>query len=154
MRENNDIFDRIMSRQCMAWFLPCYRRYKEMLLYGFFGCGTVLISVGTYALLTEVFSWDILMANAVSWLFATMFAFFTNRTWVFSSHATGIRAFFIQLGSFCFGRFLTLLIEEWMLYFFIGQLQFPNMIIKFIGQIVVILLNYLVSKLVVFRRKK
>lgn len=154
MRNKNDIFDRLMARPCMAWFRPYYFKYKEMLLYAFFGGGTVLISVGTYALLTEVFLWHILFANALAWVFATLFAFFTNRIWVFASHAVGVKAFVLQLGSFSFGRFLTLMIEEGMLYFFVGRLRLPNIGVKVAAQIVVIILNYLLSKLIVFRRKK
>ena len=154
MRNKNDIFDRLMKKPCMKRFRPYYFRYKEMLLYAFFGGGTVLISVSTYALMTELFLWHILLANAVAWIFATLFAFFTNRTWVFASHATGVRAFFLQLGSFGFGRFLTLMIEEGMLYYFVGRLRFPNMGVKAVAQVVVIILNYLVSKLIVFRRRR
>ena len=153
MRKNNDVFDRLMKKRCMARFRPYYYRYKEMLLYAFFGGGTVLISIGSYAVLTEIFGWDILLANAMAWIFATLFAFFTNRTWVFSSHATGVRAFCLQLFSFSFGRFLTLLIEEWMLYYFVWMLQWSNMGVKVVAQAVVIILNYLFSKLIVFRRR-
>ena len=83
----------------MARFRPYYNRYKEMLLYAFFGGGTVLINVIVYSVLTETFFWGILVANAVAWLFATLFAFFTNRTWVFASHARGVKAFCLQLGA-------------------------------------------------------
>ncbi len=154
MRGKNDFFDRLMRRKVLARFRPFYNRYKEMLLYVFFGCGTFLISVLTYALFTEIFFWDILFANAVAWIFATLFAFFTNRTWVFASHAVGVKAFLLQIGSFSLGRFLTLLIEEWMLFFFVGQLGLSNMFIKLIAQIVVIILNYVLSKLIVFRKRR
>lgn len=154
MRNRNDIFDRLMAKKCMARFRPYYFRYKEMLLYAFFGGGTVLISVGSYALLTEFFLWNILFANALAWVFATLFAFFTNRTWVFVSHAVGVKAFFLQLGSFSFGRFLTLMIEEGMLYFFVGRCNFPNVGVKVVTQVIVIVLNYMISKLIVFRRRR
>lgn len=154
MRKKQDVFDRLMSYRCFDWFRPYYVRYKEFWLYALFGLGTVLISVGMYALLTERLQMGILIANAISWIFATLFAFLTNRTWVFTSHVRGVRAFFVQLGSFFCGRFITLVIEEWMLFFFIGVMAFPNMTVKFISQAVVILLNYLVSKWIVFRRKK
>ena len=154
MRGKNDFFDRLMQRPSMERFRPFYHHYKEMILYVFFGCGTFLISVLTYALFTELFCWDILFSNAISWIFATLFAFYTNRTWVFSSHAVGVVAFFLQLGSFSLGRFLTLLMEEWMLYFFVGQLGLSNMFIKLIAQIVVIILNYVLSKLIVFRKRR
>ena len=154
MRKNNDVFDRLMKKPYMARFRPYYNRYKEMLLYAFFGGGTVLINVIVYSVLTEAFFWGILLANAVAWVFATLFAFFTNRTWVFASHARGVKAFCLQLWSFSFGRFLTLMIEEGMLYCFVGRLHWHNVSVKLAAQVVVIMANYFVSKLIVFRRRR
>lgn len=154
MRGQNDIFDRMMARPFMKRIHPYYIRYKEMWLYTLVGVGTVLINVGIYTVYTEIARVGILYANALAWVFATMFAFFANRAWVFRSHATGVRAFIVQFASFFFGRFLTLVLEEWMLLFFILHLHFPNVPVKAAAQIVVIATNYLVSKLIVFRRKK
>lgn len=153
MREE-DIFDRIVSVPWLKWFRPLFYRYREMWLYALFGTGTFLINFFVYSLYTEIINLSILVANAFAWLFATMFAFYTNRRWVFVSHATGVRAFFLQLGSFCTGRFLTLVIEEIMLYYLIEVQQLPNMLIKLFSQIVVIVLNFFISKWIVFRRKK
>lgn len=94
------------------------------------------------------------MANAIAWIFATLFAFYTNRRWVFIFHPKGVYAFFVQLGGFCLGRLLTLGIEEMMLYFCIEVYHLPNMLIKMLAQIIVIALNYVFSKLIVFRGKK
>ena len=155
MRNNDDCFDRfvrwITKYRYMKWFAPVYARFKEMLLYALFGLGTVIISIGSYSWLTETMGMHILQANAISWIGATLFAFFTNRKWVFTSHKQGVLAFFQQLGSFSFGRALTLLLEEWMLYYFVGVLEMPNMGVKWVAQFVVIATNYVISKLIVFR---
>ncbi|MBQ5431585.1 MAG: GtrA family protein [Lachnospiraceae bacterium] len=131
---------------------PYYKKYKELMLYGIFGLGTFLISMGSYWLFTENFGWYILISNAMSWVFATAFAFFTNRKYVFVNHPHGGFAFFYQLGTFSTGRLFTLGIEEFMLLFFIGLLQQPNMPVKFFSQVIVIVLNYIFSKLLVFGR--
>ncbi len=110
---------------------PLYRKYME---------------------LTEPLHWNILLGNALSWVFATAFAFFTNRRYVFYNHTSGVFAFFYQLGTFCAGRIITLVIEELMLGIFIGICHFPNMLIKFIAQFVVITLNYVFSKIFVFKK--
>ncbi|MDD5956865.1 MAG: GtrA family protein [Lachnospiraceae bacterium] len=131
---------------------PLYRKYKELMLYGMFGLGTFIISLFTYWLFTEPLHWNILLGNALSWVFATAFAFFTNRRYVFYNHTSGVFAFFYQLGTFCAGRIITLVIEELMLGIFIGICHFPNMLIKFIAQFVVITLNYVFSKIFVFKK--
>lgn len=132
---------------------PIYLKYKELALYGLFGLGTFLIAIFTYALFTETFRWNILFANALSWIFATAFAFYTNRRYVFVSHATGVFAFFMQLWGFSVGRLVTLAIEEGMLYVFIEQMHLPNMTVKCCSQFIVVALNYVFSKLIIFRNQ-
>ncbi len=153
MREE-DIFDRIVSVSWLRWFRPWFYRYRGMWLYALFGLGTVLINMFVYSLYTEWIDLGVLLANAIAWIFATLFAFFTNRRWVFVSHAVGVFAFFLQMGSFCLGRFMTLLVEEAMLYFMVEVQGLPNMIVKFFSQVTVIALNYGISKWIVFRRRK
>ena len=158
MRKNKDSFDRafywmLQRHPRMKVLRPYYVRYKEMLLYAFFGIGTFLIALLSYMFFTEQMHVNVLIANAISWVFATLFAFITNRTWVFSNHAKGVKAFFIQMGSFFFGRLITLAIEEQMLNVLVLKMGLPNMPIKFLSQIIVIILNYLISKLLVFRKR-
>ena len=78
--------------------------------------------------------------------------FFTNRIWVFNAPTNGAKEFFAQLISFFGGRVVTLVIEEVILLVFITWLHFPSMVIKIIAQVVVIVLNYVISKLVVFKK--
>ena len=152
-----DNFDRaatwLTKFHILRWFKPLYVRHKEFLLYGLFGIGTILVSVSTYMLMTEVFGWNILIANAISWIFATTFAFVTNRIWVFTRHPKGIWAFLIQFTGFYFGRVLTLVLEEWILYYFVGVLELPNFPVKLVAQAAVIAGNYVFSKLIVFRKR-
>ena len=149
-----DIFDRIVSVSWLSWFRPIYYKYREMWLYALFGLGTVLINLFVYSLFTEKINLGVLVANAIAWIFATLFAFYTNRRWVVIFHTEGLYAFFVQLSGFCLGRLLTLGIEEFMLYICIEVYHLPNMLIKLIAQVIVIALNYLFSKLVVFRNRK
>ena len=158
MMNPNDLMDRFIDwafrnhpvgRQKVQ---PLYVRYKQPMMYGVFGFQTFLLAITSYALFTEYWGWNIMIANAISWVLSTLFAFFTNRKWVFISHAVGVAAFFRQFASFCLGRLITLAIEEWMLWFFIGQLNLPNMPVKFCSQFIVIALNYVFSNLIVFRK--
>ena len=124
-----DIFDKIMHLPGLRVFEPLYKKYKEVLLYLFFGVLTTVVSIGSYA-------------------------FFTNRIWVFAAPTKTVEEFMKQLVSFAGGRVLTLVIEEIILLVFITMLHFNSMLIKFIAQVVVIILNYVISKLLVFRKDK
>lgn len=81
-----------------------------------------------------------------------MFGFMTNRVWVFDSPTNGIVDFLKQMLAFYSGRVVTLVIEEAILLVFITWLGFDSMVIKIIAQVVVIVLNYVISKLLIFKR--
>ncbi|MCI7469863.1 MAG: GtrA family protein [Lachnospiraceae bacterium] len=148
------IFDSIFTRHPKSRKVePLYHKYKELMLYGMFGLGTFIIALFTYWLFTEPMHMHVLVGNALSWIFATAFAFITNRYFVFYNHTSGVFAFFYQLGAFCVGRVLTLGIEELMLGILIGAMHLPNMLIKVLAQIVVITLNYVFSKIFVFKKE-
>lgn len=151
---NEDVFDRVVSVWWLGWFRATYYKYREMWLYALMGLGTVLINLFVYSLFTESIDLGVLLANAIAWVGATLFAFVSNRRWVFTFHTTGFYALMVQLGGFCAGRLITLGIEELMLYVCIEICHLPNMLIKFFAQIIVIALNYFFSKLVVFRKPK
>lgn len=80
-----------------------------------------------------------------------MFTFITNRIWVFHAPTHTMSEFIKQMLSFFGGRVLTLVIEEGIIFVFITKLEFDSMIVKSIAQIVVIVMNYVVSKLYVFK---
>ena len=80
-----------------------------------------------------------------------LFVFFTNRIWVFQASTKTGGEFLCQMVSFFGGRVATILLEELMIYVFITRMQFPNLPVKIVAQIVVIILNYVVSKVFVFK---
>lgn len=77
--------------------------------------------------------------------------FFTNRTWVFDGHVKTARELMRQAGTFFGGRVFTLLLEEIILAVFITWLAFNTGVVKLAAQVVVIVLNYVISKTWVFR---
>lgn len=140
-------FDRMMRLPVLNRMEPFYREHKEILLYLFFGGLTFVVSIATYAFFIRVLGADALVANLFSWIFAVSFAYITNRTWVFESNATGRQAVLKEMGKFFSGRIATLLVEELILLVFIKWLHFDSMAVKVVAQVVVILLNYVISKL-------
>lgn len=146
-----DIFDKLMKLPVLNIFEPFYKANKEMLLYLFFGGLSFVVSVVTYGIFNQGIGLNELIANVISWIITVIFAFFTNRIWVFNAPTNGVKEFIAQIVSFFGGRVVTLVIEEVILLVFITWLDFPSMVIKIIAQVVVIVLNYVISKLVVFK---
>ena len=152
--EHKDIFDRIMDTRLMRPFGPLYRRYKEILLYVFFGALTTLVSFATFYLFADVFGIHELIANVISWIFAVTFAYITNRIWVFADKAYSRRGIMREAASFYGGRLATLGFEELILLIFVTVLGFNDMIVKIAASVGVLVLNYIISKLIVFRKEK
>lgn len=125
---------------------------KELVRYVFFGVCATAVSVGSFALCEGLLGINELVANVISWILAVNFAYLTNRTWVFSSRATG-KAMLAEWLSFCSGRLVTLGLEELMLLVLVTWLSFPGTPVKLAAQAVVLVGNYLISKLIVFKKK-
>ena len=151
MKKDKDIFDRIMEWKILSIFNPFYKKYKEVLLYLFFGGLTTFISIGSYAFFDISMHMDPMIANIFSWILAVLFAYVTNRIWVFDSNAEGMKGIIQEMVSFFGGRVATLLMEELILYVGINLLSMNSIGVKVAAQILVLVGNYLISKLFVFK---
>lgn len=149
-----DIFDRLMHLPLLRLLEPFYKAHKEGLLYLFFGGVTTLVSFAVFWLFESLLGWNELLANLLSWVISVAVAYVTNRTWVFANRATGSRAIALEIVSFYLSRVATFLIEEGILLVFVTWLKLPPMLVKIVASVVVIILNYVFSKIFVFRKKK
>mgnify|MGYP004548457507 CR=1 FL=1 len=153
MRSKKDIFDRIMELPVLRIVNPFYKKNKEILLYLFFGGLTFLVSISSYAVFNIRIGWNALTANIVSWILAVAFAYTTNRIWVFESSTDRGSNLIKEITCFVGGRIATLVIEELILFIFITELEMNSILVKIVAQVVVIVLNYVISKFV-FRPQK
>lgn len=128
-------------------------KYREQLLYLVCGGMAMVVSVVSFAVAERLAGLPTLAANVVSWVLSVAFAYGTNRSWVFASKARGTAAIAKEAASFVAGRLLTLAVEELMLLVGVSLLSLDSMAVKLAAQVVVVVLNYLISKFVVFRKK-
>ena len=152
MSEQKDIFDKIMSLPGLRRFYGLYKKYKQVLLYILFGGVSTVVSIGSFVLCETVLGMNELIANVISWILAVSTAYATNRTWVFGSKVTG-KEMWKEMASFFSGRVLTLVMEEVILLIFVTWLGLPGVWIKVAAQIAVLVGNYFISKLIVFKKK-
>ena len=155
--EPRDVFDRIMLLPVLRVFNPFYRKYKEKLLYLFFGGLTTVVDIVVFWLFCSVLGVNELIANVIAWIAAVLFAFVVNRTWVFDAKTEDRRETARQFFTFVGGRVFSLLCEEAILAVFITWLGLWPLPVKIAAQILVLILNYGISKWLVFRdpeRKK
>lgn len=152
--KDKDIFDRIMGLPGLRVLKPWYKAHKEVLLYLFFGGITTLVSIGSYGVCLYTCHIPALVANVISWILAVLTAYITNRIWVFESEAKGSAGIIKEMTAFFGGRLFSLLIEELIILIFINGLKCNAMAVKICAQIVVLILNYVISKFWVFRQRK
>ena len=153
MERNENLFDRITHSKIFNIFESLYKNNKEVILYVFFGGLTTLVSIVTFVVAANVFYINILIANAISWIFAVTFAYVTNRAWVFRSKTKGADIL-NEAFSFYIGRFTSLMAEELILIVFVSWMGFNSLVVKIVAQFVVLVMNYFISKLIVFKEKK
>ena len=135
-------------------------RYQEQLLYLIFGGLTTLVDWGItfagYRIFAEQMDryWFTVHAiDSVAWLAAVLFAFFTNRLLVFRSRKRGFLPVLGELGTFAGGRVATLLMQEAIMAISVTALRFNEYLVKIIAAVIVVIANYFISKLLVFRSR-
>ena len=136
-------------------------RYREQLLYLIFGGLTTavdwVVSFLLYGMWNQAIDANVFVihgANVIAWIAAVLFAFFTNRKWVFQSEQRGVVAVLGELCTFAGGRVLTFFLQEAMVAIFFDWLGLNKYAVKLIAAVIVVILNYVISKVLVFRKKK
>ena len=130
-----------------------FEKYKALILYGIFGVTTTIINVVSYALLLFI-GINVQIAVVFSWLLAVIVAYLTNRVWVFNSGAVTKLELLREFISFMLARLATLVVEMVIIWFGVQLLNQDPIVWKIIDNIVVIILNYIISKLIVFKIRK
>ena len=128
-----------------------YKKYREQISYLFFGGMTTLVNFVTYAILTGVNeNFDKTLANVFAWFAAVLFAFFTNKFFVFR-HKSGehiLREFLAFFGA----RALSGLVENGGFAFFVEVLRYNDWIVKIAIAVFVVIANYVLSKFLIFKK--
>lgn len=132
-----------------------YNKYQEIIKYLIFGVLTTIVSLVTYYLLVFTIlnpnnPIQLQIANIISWITCVTFAYITNRKYVFNSQNRNITSEIIKFYS---SRLTTLFIDILIMFIFVTVLHFNDKIIKLIVQFIIIILNYILSKILVFKKK-
>lgn len=137
-----------------------YHKYEEIINYLIVGVLTTVVSVGVkFGLLFTVLDpkkeLELQIAVVISWICAVAFAYFANRIFVFKSKS---KDYLKEITTFVGGRIVTLLMDMFIMWFFVNLLNLNTkiwvIISTLIAQVVVTVANYILSKLFVFKKKK
>jgi len=129
------------------------QKYKGLILYGVFGALTTAINIAAYALCYRVLHLPNVPSNVIAWILGVAFAFITNKLYVFESRSLARGTVVRELVSFVSARLATGLLDLAVMFVGVDLLHGPDLVFKVASNVIVILLNYVLSKLIVFRKK-
>ena len=129
-----------------------FTKYEELILYVFFGGLTTLVNIVVYWFCADVLHIYYLISNAFAWVLAVLFAYVTNRTWVFKSKKRGVSAIIREIMLFVSGRILSGLGDTLIMFICVSVLMLPGLVAKIAANVFVVIFNYIFSKLIIFRK--
>jgi len=124
----------------------------EKILYLFFGGLTTLINIVTYRIWTSLFGLDYMKSSIIAWIIAVLFAFLTNKYYVFKSKNNNLINTLKEIFSFFIFRVLSLFLDLCTMYLLVSMVRINDMYAKIIANVLVIIANYFASKLIIFRK--
>lgn len=152
----------------MKMISKLYNKYKEVILYVVFGVLTTLVNFGAFWIFTKILGENLyLINNAIAWIIAVIFAYITNKLWVFDSKSFKFKVLIKEFTSFVVARLFSFGVEELGIWLFVDILSFGErsfnifnltisgqMIAKVFLAVIVVIMNYFFSKFIIFAKKK
>lgn len=128
-------------------------KYRDILSYLFFGVLTTAVNYVVYLPLYNLLGFSGTVSNCIAWAASVAFAFLTNKPFVFQSHDWSAKTVLPELTKFVGCRVGSGLMETAVIFVFVDWLGFNGNIFKLVTSVLVVVLNYVGSKLLVFRKK-
>ncbi len=135
-----------------------YKKHREVISYLFWGGVAFFLSMILFWVFNSKLGMGEVLANTIDWIIVVIFAFFTNKLFVFRSKTGSAMGLGKEFISFIIARLFTLVLEDAIIWLGCKKLGFDSelgsLMVKLIGQMVVIVTNYVLSKLWIFKVKK
>lgn len=128
------------------------KKHWDVVPYLFFGVLTTVVNYLVYIPCHEWLGVPAAASNAIAWVVAVAFAYLTNKPWVFKSHDWSVKTVVPELGKFVACRVGSGVAETLILLAFVDWLGMNGMIWKLITSVLVVIVNYVGSKLLVFKK--
>jgi len=130
-----------------------YNKYKDLILYGIFGVLTTAINWIVYKLFYSILGVSNVASTCVAWILAVIFAFITNKIWVFDSKSFAKKVVIKELTAFLSARIATGVLDVLIMWIAVDKMGYNEDIWKLISNVIVIIINYIASKLIIFKNK-
>ena len=132
-----------------------YLKYKEIINYLVFGGLTTVVNFVTYYITARIIGIEEVTSSGISWFCSVLFAYITNKLFVFESKSNSKKEFFKEMISFFLARIASgILCDVGTFALMVKVFNVNDIIAKIVTQIMVVIVNYVFSKLIIFRKKK
>ena len=121
-------------------------------MYLLFGGLTTLVNIVFFWVSRNLFLWDLVVSTILAWFVSVIFAYVTNKLFVFESRSFAPKVMFPEIGAFFAARLFSGLLDLGIMYLFVDILHWHEMLMKILSNVLVIILNYLFSKLFIFKK--
>lgn len=138
----------------MEKLLALMKQYRSVIVYLVLGGMTTVVNMAVYYGCYEVWGIGSDLSTVLAWVAAVVFAFFTNKPWAFDSHDWSLKTVLPEAGRFLECRVGTGIIELAMMHVAVEMLGWPGTPMKLLVGVIVVVLNYVGSRLMVFRDRK
>lgn len=138
----------------MLKLMKLIEKYKDIIPYGIFGVLTTVINIVVYWFFSHIMELSVMSSTILAWFFAVLFAYVTNRKWVFGSQADNTISVIKEMISFFACRLATGFVDWGCMFLFVNILNLDDIVIKTIANIIVIILNYVASKFIIFKKPR
>ena len=130
-----------------------YENHLEGMRYLVFGALATAVNIAVYTLFYYLFKLGNSTSNVIAWIVAAIFAYYTNKVLVFESKVDTKKALLREAASFFGCRLLTLFIDQAIMIVTVDKLGLNGFVMKVLSNIIVIILNFVFSKLFIFKKK-
>ena len=129
------------------------QKHRETVSYVFWGAMTTAVNYAVYLLLRQ-FQVYYAYANVAAWAAGVLFAYFVNKIFVFQSRDWNWRVALRELWQMVASRLFSLGLEMAIMWFFVDTMHFNHLIVKLAANVVVVIVNYVLSKFIIFKKKQ
>lgn len=136
----------------MKKIMELVKKHWDIVTYLFFGVLTTLVNYAVYLPCYNLLGLSAAISNVIAWVVAVAFAYLTNKPWVFKSHDWSAQTVLPELAKFVACRVGSGVLETGIIFVFVDWMGFDGNLFKLITSVLVVILNYIGSKLLVFKK--
>lgn len=127
------------------------KKLYRLIMYILMGALTTFVNIIAYWIAAEIYNLDYRLSTTIAWIAAVLFAYFTNKKYVFESETKNLREFLREIGLFFGFRFLSFFMDLGAMILLVDSFHIDGTVSKILANVIVLVANYIFSKFFIFK---